>query len=667
MQSNRVDLTSYRHRAWDPYLIWAQEGEFHRYIAVLGDSSGTPNKRANSRVVAVLLELDRPYASEAAIRQQMEGAIVSVPDMYFSGFRSRFVSATVPRRDLEKLFNSKAVVRLQLAVPRRVNLKASGPLVSVSVGAKRRIVVGVVDDSCAYANRSFRTDSGATRIVSIWNQSEMIKSPNSPADTGYGVQRTRTRPGAKGLLLQPRITKKVDLASLSDEQWYRHPDVADMRVWPRALHGTHVLDLAAGSPRPGLTDAPSPAAGAGPAEAELIFVELPGATVADVSGASLGSAALDGIRYIMARAPAKQTDLVINLSYGHFAGPHDSTGLFTEAMTDLLLNRDGFAITVPAGNSHFPGRPIHVKCDELKAGAQAEVAISLLPQDRTPTFIEVWVPENSCKGVCRSASSKPCDGDDAELEFQIQTPEGSKTGWAAVGSAEFLRGSKGTLLAGVIYLDKVSQGKRGRMALIAVEAAVTNDGAPLAPAGDWTIRVRNQGKQHVCALHAWVERHDVQPARPNQGLQPFFKEVPRSGLFKSTGKRYTLNAIAHGPLTLCGGGLVLNRGGTDYDPDYAGNGPGRNAPAMPAAQVLSDAGKVLSGVRAAGSASGSTVRLSGTSASSALLARYVANRLQAEPLQIPAKAIRLWFAAATLRSELADRKLDDSLVQRPFP
>ena len=331
-----------------------------------------------------------------------------------------------------------------------------------------------------------------------------------------------------------------------------------------------------------------------------------------------------------------------------------------------MTKRDGFAITLPAGNSHFPGRPIHVQCDKLKSGQQARVAFSVLPQDRTPTFVEVWVPERACKGSCKVLSSKPCAGDDADLAFQLQSPNGDKTPWATVGLAQILRDSKGVKIAGVIYLHKVSQGRRGRMALIVVEATATVGGAPLALSGDWIIRVKNRGRENVCGLHAWVERHDVQPARPNQGLQPFFKELP-GGRFRCSGKRFTLNAIAHGPLTLCAGGLVKNRCGKDADPGYAGNGPGRNAPAAPVLQVLSDAGPVLDGVRAAGSISGSTVRLSGTSAASALLARHVANKFKPGGPPVPAKAIRQWFVAATLKSELAKKKLDDSLVEKPFP
>lgn len=643
-------------RPWDPYVLWAIATSFRGYDWL---ARTAPLQLLR---VTVLLELNKAYNNLEDLKSVMPLVpSLQVPHMYFDEPKSRFVTATVDLPELDDLLRNSNVLRGQLGLA-RVAKSEPGGHVGVRSLFPRTLVMGVIDDSCAYAHRQFRLGDGSTRMELIWNQNRLGAQYQAPEAAGYGQERRRD--AASGLRLQP----PPPLVNLSDDDWYRHPIVNDLRLWPRVLHGTHVLDIMAGSPCPPLVDAVVGAGNDAAAEAALVFVELPNATVADVSGASLGSAALDGIRYIMKQAPADLTNLVINLSYGHFAGPHDETGLFTSAMTDLLEKRSNFVITLPAGNSCFPGRPIHARCCRLAPGEMTTLTFTVIPRDLAQTFVEVWVPE-------RDDESAP-----TQLAFQLRAPDGSGIGPITVGKGGVLTDAADPtrVLAGLFYFYKVSQGQRGRMALVAVGPTISSDGAPVAPYGEWVIQVKNlNAAASVSGLHAWIERHDSLPGTPNQGRQPHFV-MKGNEAFTLTGKCYTLNAIAHGPWTLCAGGLMKNAvpwhssgSSANIDPDYAGNGPGRNFAAAPGAQVLSDAGAVLDGVRAAGARSGSTVRLSGTSASSALLARFVANKLQCAapgPLDIvPTATIRAWFSVPASTSTVADIQIDESLLSQPYP
>jgi hypothetical protein len=640
-------------RPWDPYLLWAELTDFLGY-ARLARGPGGPAMR-----VAVLLELDKAYGAWSELQRVLHDvASLQVPAMYFMDPLSPFVTATVDRAELQRLLSSPHVLRAQLGSPRtpagRIDLPGG-----VRAIQGRRLVIGVVDDVCAYANRKFRNADGSTRIEVVWSQDVTSPLCPSPAEAGYGSVRRRSGTGGAGL--QPATPS----FAMSDYDWYRDANVQDARLWPGALHGTHVLDIAAGSPCPAFVDdtqgPPADAAGA----AAIAFVELPQATVADVSGASLGNAALDAIRFLMAQAPDKETNLVVNISYGHFAGPHDPSGLFTRALHHLLDQRKNFTVTVPAGNTNFQGQPIHALCGTLAPSQEAVLELTVLPQDLTPTFLEVWVPAHDANGGA------------AQLSFSVQAPDGAVMGPVFVGQAGELADVSGVALpvAALSYFHRPAQGLNGRMALLSVAPTASSSTLPSAPAGLWKLTVKNHGQAVVGDLHAWVERHDVMPGTPNSGMQPFLVTRPDGG-FALTGKKFTLNAIAHGSLTLCAGGLVLHHDpatGVSHneDPFYAGNGPGRNCNAAPVVQALSDAGLVREGVRATGTLSGSTVEMSGTSASSAVLARHVANLLHARaPLrgdEPTATTIRSWFAPASPGQGVAVEQIDQTLDRSAFP
>ena len=157
-------------------------------------------------------------------------------------------------------------------------------------------------------------------------------------------------------------------------------------------HGTHVMDLACGyDPSQNRRDRP------------IVAVQLPWRSTADTSGSRLDPFVLDGIRYILDRADriaiARGCGLlpvVINFSYGTIAGPHDGTSALEAAIDEILATRKQIPPTrrsrwsIPSGNSHLSRA--HAQMSFPNLNDDADMRWRVLPDDRTSSFLEIWLP-----------------------------------------------------------------------------------------------------------------------------------------------------------------------------------------------------------------------------------------------------------------------------------
>ena len=86
---------------------------------------------------------------------------------------------------------------------------------------------------------------------------------------------------------------------------------------------------------------------------------------------------------------------MINLSYGLLAGPHDGTDAMEVFIRQLIIDcqNEGFPLRVvlPAGNSYL-GR-IHAQFSFQSVGDVEELRWRVQPDDRTPSFLEIWLPK----------------------------------------------------------------------------------------------------------------------------------------------------------------------------------------------------------------------------------------------------------------------------------
>jgi hypothetical protein len=183
---------------------------------------------------------------------------------------------------------------------------------------------------------------------------------------------------------------------IDEDEVYRLAGLIDFRqighksaAW-RIAHGTHVMDLACGyDPQNAPDDRP------------IVCVQLPIRVTADTSGARLYPYAHHAMKYILRRADQIAANLgythlpvVINMSYGNFAGPHDGTAILEAAMDDLVQKAAKRGVTLrivlPAGNSYL--LRTHAQVSFATLGAAASLEWRVLPDGRKPSFLEIWLP-----------------------------------------------------------------------------------------------------------------------------------------------------------------------------------------------------------------------------------------------------------------------------------
>jgi len=372
----------------------------------------------------------------------------------------------------------------------------------------------------------------------------------------------------------------------------------------RAAHGTSAMYLAAGVADRRLDERPlrqqlatsgSETLGDGGVEGvhdcasrwPIVFVQLPTATTLDTSGGSLGVHVLDGIRYIVDRArclpgdksddrefkeqlkdrdlgsanPAKHEELgrvspgnkvVINISYGAVAGPHDGTSILEQAMADLLGGSaadDHFGqntwICVAAGNASRLRTYARVS---LFPGQSKSLSWRIPPDNPLQCFLELWLPECDAQGDPIDDSMRD------RITLQV-TPPGMPGQRVRCGQAWSYQLDPEAhecprVLAGVVFARRVAQGLRGTMVLLAVAATrrALGDEAFAAPHGQWLIEVANEngtsepgvnpGRELV--IHAWTERNDLVFGTPRAQQAQVESEdpIPEPTEFTPDARRY---------------------------------------------------------------------------------------------------------------------------------
>jgi hypothetical protein len=349
-----------------------------------------------------------------------------------------------------------------------------------------------------------------------------------------------------------------------------------------------VLDVAAGNidPLTGAADAAS--------ETAIVFVQLPLLTVADSSGGSMAVHVLDALRYIL-DVSADDARVVVNLSYGTLAGPHDGSTLIERAMDDLLEKREkNFAIVLGAGNER-----------KLRGHARKTVSRSkpctlewrVLDEDPTDSFLEIWY----------SSDGKADPG----LSIEVAPPDGPSSGRLALGERARLDTRDGVCIAAVMHESNVPNGV-GPMILVAQTPTDVSDDAEdadrRASAGVWKVTLRSEAP---CRIDAWIERDDT-PTRLGSRQSFFDDEVDEQG---------TLSNLATGRYTIVVGGCRLSDG---REVSYSSQGPARKSVEprhLPDILGACEENEARGGIRATAVRSGQPYRMNGTSAAAPVVAR----------------------------------------------
>jgi Subtilase family len=564
------------------------------------------------------------FATATLDRAALSALIAHWPDICFELAAPLLDQDASPGGDGKAFFGAESALRLP---PTRsaLAIQAGEPVErrSVSGGA-----IGVFDYGCPFLRREYAAGAGGkTRVAALWHQETFeLEGPwQLPAKMAYG----REMSGAT--IHKLRKTARTDYYIDEEEagvyaglNYLVDYDSPRRRVYT-ATHGAHVLDVAGGCPDPVSHRDDDWAS-----EAKLVFVQMPEDTAGDSSGASLGAYLLDALRYMLWVTDPTEP-LVVNVSYGGTAGPHDGTSLIEQAMDDLLMQRPyNFAIVLAAGNSAHQGLHTRREASERRS---ALFRIAVASCDRTDTFVEFWYEMPT----------------DAQLQFRTRVPDGDWSPWVVPDDQTVLKdlAGQGETVAAFISRKRVPNGTKS-MALLALRPteAPSDDDGPLAQAGQWEVEARlvplkagssNPNPKPV-SIDAWVRRDDSRP----------FKGSVQSSFLGITPEdaEETLSSIACGDHTIVVGGFRWSDG---LPAGYCSVGKRRKGQ-WPLVYGLCEWDSVTPGILACAVRSGETQLMNGTSVAAPVVARIVYNLMKG--------------SLENARRPLDKKSLQDALRQR---
>jgi hypothetical protein len=502
------------------------------------------------------------------------------------------------------------------------------------LGGRRRArpaaIMAVIDDGIAFAHRDLQGSDGRSRLACLWLQG----ADASCEETEHTVLVGRELLGAD-------IQASIDSAAGDEDRLYAaigsERGVFSGGTTRRfGTHGSHVLGTAGGQPqsRKGGERALDDLA--------LIAVQLPAPTTIDTTGLGKDFFVLSAFHYIFDRADRlarlhglASLPLVINFSYGFSGGPHDGTDLLERAINALVKDRNKLAPThlvMPAGND-FESRLFgEISTEMLRARSLNETAgfavpWRLQPADRTPNYLEIWLPEGADFGKMNLALRDPAGR--VVLDQRPGSLRASRHVDLAIGtSAPFGQ------VSFEICPSRTGTARR-RIVIALAPTAKDHPAHAAAASGLWRLELTKLTGILACGPIACRIQRDINPfgyavgARQSYFDDPAHGGDPRRPSRTGPGafvQRYgTINGLAtHDEVTVVGGYV-----GETLRPAFYSSAAEVAMPEMALAGVhcvaRSETNPAVLGVIGAGTRSGSVFRLSGTSTAAPQVARAMAS------------------------------------------
>jgi len=442
------------------------------------------------------------------------------------------------------------------------------------------VVVACLDWGLDYVNSAFRDAAGNTRLLALWDQRGPTGARGA-ARYGYGT-----------IYERPAIQR-----SLAAQNPYRalgyHPT---RRGGGNAqFHGTHCLDVAAGTPR-------GEAAGGVAHRADLVFVHLAaggGADLADLGDSVRLLEALDFVTRVAGDRP-----IVCSASLGRTGGTHLGSSPIDLALEAWLT--PGRAWCGSAGN--YFAHSCHAS-GLLRAGRPAELDWVVPPLDRTENELEVFL---SNRDIVRVEITAPGASSATSVELG--------------GERDIVIGGR---VVGRAYHRAYDPEAKHHIDIFLHAAA---------PAGAWSVRLVPleivDGR-----YHAWVERDS------NASVQ---------SRLQNADPRYTLGTLANGYSTFIVGAYDRASGQLAA---YSSSGP--TADGRLAKPDLIAPGNRIVAARAAlpdePPGRGGVLTLSGTSMATPRVAGVVAAMFSIVPRKLRIAETRRLLLGACVRAPHLDR------------
>lgn len=527
-----------------------------------------------------------------------------------------------------------------------------------NVDVDDRVITGIVDDVLASANARFcyakaGGDNGTpitemgTRIRNYWQQAANAQEYQTFL-LGFGQSIAQNE-------IERRLNASLKSGSVDERAYYRDlyadlgvrilsavPQVRDSSFRRpfdfQGTHGTHVADLAAGMP---LEDADP--------DDHIMVVQIPQLASAETWGGRLDLFILLGVIRLLDWADTSYTvdgvpvraSIVINISYGVFAGAKDGEGFLEAEIARLVKARNdqgaATAVVLPTGNGFRALGQAKVSVPSLEFRA---LDWRLQPQDQSVSFLEIWFSKlESAKVSIKGPDQSENSVEIAAFATREGSPINSVTPFQAPPLLE--NGAPADdLVVGKFYVRRFERTGKTRV-VIALAPTQNHDKPEIAVRpGKYVVTVKNTGSRTIETDWS-VQRDDTPSNFPKFGRQSYLDHPDVDGLDPATGIR-DLPVPIDGPIRRFGtlsnyvnapSDHVYVVGGA-FDRDklskaalYAGSAPtqGRTVPNLSAP---SDETRAARGIMASGTYSGSTGALSGTSAAAPIATRAIVEELR---------------------------------------
>lgn len=516
------------------------------------------------------------------------------------------------------------------------------------VAGEDDVIMAIIDDTIGFANTAFRKGPTSSRIEALW-----IMDARQFGDNKYGTVLYKSDIDA--LLKRFETDGRVDERALYRDLQKTHG--IGSQFFRKTTHGTHVLDLMTGSTLEATKKDEVKVRDQQP----IIAVILPRDAIKDSSGTQNEHFVEEAAKWIVwmsdkfveatSKAPLS-LPLMMNFSFGLFAGPHDGTSRLEMALHKVADRSDNeqkpLSIPfLPAGNSFQSQTHAILKFEEERPSQTLTWKIP--PDNKVSSFIEIWLPK-------RVKAETNEGGEQSKIQLTISMPDGRtleeskvtlNTGW------EYCPSKEGEpVLSLRTYHQSIddSVGKTRERVMIAVlPTKQPNLAKATIPAGEWKVEVTfldavDEGTSVIA--DAWIQRGGSVFGQPRLGRQsifidPNYRKLDTYGRPATTDndgsavrREGTWNALATTNGAISVGGYRLNKSDDRRGPSsYSSAASARYDNGLLDVSVVTERGAALHGIFATDTISGTRTALSGTSMACPQVARYVARRLQdGEPL-----------------------------------
>lgn len=508
-----------------------------------------------------------------------------------------------------------SINRIELGTPTTHLFEKTDPIEQPLLATRpsRRAIVAIIDDGLAFAHERFRFRNGRSRVKYFWNQDDHT---NTGMPTGFGWGRELQENEINRLL-----TSCTHTGLLDEDEFYR---LAGQKLAARrAKHGTHVMDIACGRD-------PKHAVPEDLSLPYIIGVQLPKWVTEETSGAFLTPNVYAAISYVLSRADqisaAEGTGpipVVINLSYGTIAGPHDGTSQLEAAIDQLIASRTApLRVVLPAGNHYLARCHALVELSQASVPGQSPKRLRwrVQPDDKANSFMELWLPKQATE------KSQP------EIAIRITTPTNQRSPWIGANQNWQWRISGQLRFFGKYY---TAVGERSQIFLAMAPTADLAMPSLTAPSGTWLIELKNKGA--ATTVDVWVQRGDTPFGYPLSGRQSRLEDenyvrFDLAGRLEQDDKgsspvrrESTINALATGTRAIVVGAYLRSDKAVS---EYSGAGgreiaDGASPIRSPDVSAVGDELPVHRNLLAAGTRSGSVVTMNGTSVAAPQVTRLI--------------------------------------------